>query len=109
MQAPQAVRSSLYGGVPHHGAEMIRAALVAIVSLLCAIILGWFAYGEAKRLVLDTPKRLRAMRKARRFGRLTPAWQSIIRALEPEAVPSTLGGYHHGYPRGTGPLSPTRK
>jgi hypothetical protein len=88
---------------------MIRAALVAIVSLLVAALLLWFGYGEAKRLVLDAPKRLRAMRQRRRFGRLTPAWQSIIRALDPEAVPSTLGGYHHGYPRGTGPLSPTRK
>ena len=65
----------------------MRYLACAIVSALVAFILLWFGYGEAKRLATSLPKRLRAMRQARDFGRLTPEWQAIVRALDPEAIP----------------------
>lgn len=68
---------------------MIRLALVTVVTLLVSVILLWLGWGEAKRLVLDTPKRLRRMRLHRRTVPVLPA---------------TLGGYHHGFPRGSPPV-----
>ena len=55
--------------------------------MLVAVILLWFGYGEARTALQAIPKRLRAMRQARDFGRLTPEWQAIVRALDPGAIP----------------------
>lgn len=65
----------------------MRWLLAAIVALLVGIIGVWFAYGEARTALQAIPKRLRAMRQARDFRRLTPQWQAIVRALDPEAAP----------------------
>jgi hypothetical protein len=79
---------------------MIRAALVAIVSLLVAVFLLWFGYGEAKAFAKALPGRLRAMGQARDFRRLTPEWQAIVRALDPGAVPRPIPAViPRGHPR----------
>jgi hypothetical protein len=79
---------------------MIRAALVAAVSLLVAVILLWFGYGEVRSFVKRTGERLRAMRQARDFRRLTPQWQAIVRALDPGAVPRPIPAViPRGHPR----------
>lgn len=66
---------------------MIRAALVALVSLLVAVFFVWYGYGEAKAFVKALPGRLRAARQLRDFDRLSDAGRSLVRALDPAAVP----------------------
>jgi hypothetical protein len=80
---------------------MIRAALVAAVTLLVAILLLWFGYGEARAIVKRSRARFREWFQAPRFAyaRLSAA-PGTRASLDPRLRLRHNLAARPGYPRG---------